>query len=253
MMESNKMDRGTDALKTHLADREKIHIRQTKRGWFQECLGCEAKNEFKYFKEEGETEMFAHSLDEADFCCRLCCAPIYPYKTPVKETTTEAELYTVDRPFVFCAAGPCKCCCYQEMTVTSGSETMGTVKEDCYYCVPSFTASDENGQPYWVFRPPTCLGGLCVNCCAEGNPCTKQGCCRASFRVYPVTQQDRNGDAPYIGQILIKPKSFSTAVLTDANAFDVTFPEGSSTSQKATMMGATTFFNSIFFESNEQN
>ena len=41
-MQANKMtDRGSDALKTHLSDCEKLVMKQTRRGWCQECLGCE--------------------------------------------------------------------------------------------------------------------------------------------------------------------------------------------------------------------
>jgi hypothetical protein len=88
---------------------------------------------------------------------------------------------------------------------------------------------------------------MCVNCCAEGNPCGK-GCCKTSFRIYPADQADTDGDAPYIGVILKTPKSLKTELFTDANAFDLTFPEGASANEKALLMGSAMFFNSNFFE-----
>jgi len=43
-MEANNMeDRGSNALKTHMSDCEQLELRQTRRGWFQECLGCEVR------------------------------------------------------------------------------------------------------------------------------------------------------------------------------------------------------------------
>lgn len=90
----------------------------------------------------------------------------------VKENNTEAELLTVERPFR-CAAGGCKCCCYQEATFSSGGQLLGSIKEDCWYCVPSFDVKDHEEKGLYVVHPPTCLGGMCVNCCAEGNPCGK--------------------------------------------------------------------------------
>ena len=106
-----------------------MEIRQTRRGWLQECLACEAKTEFKYFI--GETQV-AHSLEDTDCFCRMCFAPIHPFKMNAKELNTEASLLEVDRP-LRCAAGFCKCCCYQEATVTSGSDELGTIKETCAY------------------------------------------------------------------------------------------------------------------------
>ena len=163
----------------------------------------------------------------------------------VKENNTEAELLTVERPFAWPACA-CKCCCYQQATITSGGQELGNIKEGCYFCVPSFTVVDHKAEPLYVVHAPTCIGGMCVNCCAEGNPCGR-GCCLQSFRVYPYAQKGQtDGDAPYIGkvgrskrahhkgttfiqrlthlmdvlcficQILKKPKSMMTEIFTDA-------------------------------------
>ena len=118
----------------------------------------------------------------------------------VKENNTEAELLTVERPFA-CAAGSCKCCCYQQASISSGGQELGTIKEGFYCCVPSFTVKNDKEEPMYLVHAPTCCGGVCVNCCAEGNPCGK-GCCLQSFRVYPYAQKGQtNGDAPYIGKV----------------------------------------------------
>ena len=79
----------------------------------------------------GETQI-AHSIEEADCFCRICCTAIHPFKMSVKELNTEAELLEVDRPCA-CAAGGCKCCCYQEATITSGGQVVGSFKEQCWY------------------------------------------------------------------------------------------------------------------------
>ena len=50
----------------------------------------------------------------------------------VKELNTEASLLEVDRPCA-CAAGGCKCCCYQSATFTSGGQDVGSIKETCYF------------------------------------------------------------------------------------------------------------------------
>lgn len=245
---AEKMDRGSDALKAQVAEMDSVHMRQTRRGCIQEILGCEAKSEFKYFKAEGD-EQFATSLEESDFCCRLFCAPIRPFKTVVKETGTEAELVTVDRPLA-CNVGPCKCCCFQVLDISSGGQPIGKVEEQYYLCVPRFLIKDENDRPLYKMHFPTCIGGMCVNICAEGNPCGK-GCCKVSLRLYPADQEDTDGDAPYVGSILKKPKSLMTEMFTDANAFDVKFPDGCSSDHKAIIMGTTLFANALFFETDD--
>jgi hypothetical protein len=92
---------------------------------------------------------------------------------------------------------------------------------------------------------------MCVNCCAEGNPCGA-GCCKVSFRVYDAAQDDTDGDAPYLGQIMKKPKSMMTEIFTDAETFDVTFPKEANAAQKGVLIGASIFLNAIFFEGSEE-
>ena len=117
------------------------------------------------------------------------------------------------------------------------------------HSIPTFAVFDSDDEPLYVVRPPTCCGGLCINCCAEGNPCGK-GCCKVSFRFYKPDQPN-NGDAEYEGHILSKPKSLATEIFTDANAFDVAFPDGASAAVKGIFMGTTLFLNAVFFEGQE--
>jgi len=250
--ESAKMERGTNpVLNSHVTSTKTMSIRQTRKGWFQECCGCEARSEFKLFK-EGESDEFATALEDSGCCIRFCCAPCHPYKMTVKEKGTDAELLSMDRPFK-CPICPCKCCCsccYQSMTMTSGGQPIGSIKEQCFCCVPRFTAYDGEGKELYKMHQPTCCGGCCINCCAEGNPCGR-GCCKASFRIYPADQDKTDGNAPHIGLILKTPKSLKTELFTDANAFDLTFPENASANEKALLMGTAMFFNSNFFEGQE--
>jgi hypothetical protein len=243
-MQANKMeDRGSTALKSHMDGCSSLELRQTRRGCMQELLGCEAQTEFKYFI---GSDQVAHSLEDADFCCRLCCSPSHPFQMVVKELNTDAELVTVDRPFR-CGSAGCKCCCYQEATFSSGGNELGTIKETCWYCVPSFKIADHAGNPLYLLHQPTCCGGICVNICAEGNPCGK-GCCKVSFRIYPHDQAETNGDAPYVGMILKKPKSAAVEIFTDSDAFLVNFPEDASADQKGILIGTSIIINAVFFE-----
>lgn len=244
------MERGTDAMRYHMTSCNKMDIRQTRRGWIQECLGCEAKSEFKYFV--GETQM-GYSLEESGCCARIWCQPCYSWKMEVKELNTNNELLTVERP-CSCPVGSCKCCCYQTATVTSGGQPLGRIQEKCYYCVPSFGLYDESDRHVYTIHPPTCCGGMCMNCCTEGCPCSPRGCCKVPFWIFPPDQRNTNGgDAPHVGKILKKPKSAFTEIFTEANAFEVDFPTDATASQKAVLVGTSIFFNSIFFEGSQDD
>jgi len=247
-MEANNMDRGSNAMKSHLSSIENISIRQTRKGWCMELMGCEANDEFKYFI--GDNQVFK-SVDESGCFCRLCCATIHPYETVVKEVGTNEEILTIDRP-LRCKAGPCKCCCFQEATISSNGAELGRAKENCWYCVPSMKVYDHTGKQLYLVHPPTCCGGVLVNCCAEGNPCGK-GCCKSSFRFY--SPEDKNTgakDAPYLGHILKKPKSMAVEIFTDAVALDTHFPNDATPDQKGLLTGLTIFINSIFYENQDE-
>ena len=123
------MDRGSAPLKAHMEGCSEMEIRQTRRGFLQELLGCEASNEFKYFV---GSDQIAHSLDDTNCFMRICCPLMYEFTTVVKELNTDAEVMTIHRPFA-CAAGACKCCCYQGAEFSSGGQPLGSIKENYYW------------------------------------------------------------------------------------------------------------------------
>lgn len=247
-VKGESMDRGSEVLKAHLGGAEVMEMRQTKRGWCQELMDCDAKTEFKYFI---GSEQVAHSLEDTDCFCRMFCNSIHPFKMNVKELNTEASLLEVDRPLA-CMPGACKCCCYQEATITSGGEVMGTMKETCYFCVPEFHIFDHDGKGMYKMHQPTCCGGCCVNCCAEGNPCCGKGCCKVPFHLFPFDQSNTDGAAE-VGKILKKPKSLMAEAFTDAESFECTFPKNATPAQKATIVGSALMINAMFFEGNDND
>ena len=203
-----------------------------------------AKTEFDLFK-DGENSKFATAKEDSDFCCRMFLAPYHSFTMSVVEKGSDDEILAVDRPFVCCAA--CSCCCFQKMKVTSGGQDIGSIKETCYFCVPRFEVLNASQQPVYKMHQPTCVGGMCVNCCAEGNPCGP-GCCKVPFHVFPADQKDTDNGAQHSGKILKMPRSWKSELFTDADVFEVSFPEGATSEQKGLLVGASIFLNAIFFE-----
>ena len=86
--------------------------------------------------------------------------------------------------------GNCKCCCYQEMTFTNDAGApIGAIKEDCWYCLPSFTIYAEDQTPQYTVKMPSCCGGLCIDLCAEG--CCN---CKIPFYIYGADNTERGNE-----------------------------------------------------------
>lgn len=248
-MQANVMG---ERLEAAFADKKVISIRQTRRGCFQELLGCEALDEFKWFdKTNDENVQFATSLEESDCLCRICLGGCHEFSMDVKELDSDNVIMSMHRPFG-CPAGACKCCCYNTMTMSANGRALGSIEEQCWVCVPRMIVKGANGQDIYKVHSPTCCGGMCVNCCAEGKNCGAV-CCRVPFHIFPASQQDTDNGAPNAGKILKIPKSIKTEVFTDAEAYDVTFPEDATAEQKALLAGSTIYINANFFEQENES
>lgn len=229
-------------------------IRQTRRGCLQECLlGCEAPDEFKWFDRTNENyQLFATSLEESECLPRVCCGGCHEFTMVAKEEGTGDEILTMHRPWA-CNAGPCKCCCYQKMSYSYQGQSLGEMEELCWYCVPRMQIKDETGQPIYKVHSPTCCMGMCVDICAEGNPCFGKGCCKVPFYIYPAAQTETDNGAPFVGKVVKVPKSWKVELLSDAQAFDVEFPKDASSVQKALIAGSVILINANFFENENEN
>lgn len=248
-MQSNVM---SDRLEAHFGPSTKsMSVRQTRRGWCQELIGCEAPDEFKWFDTtDNRSEQFGISLEDSDCCLRVCCPTFHPFTMTLKEINSNSEIMKLERPMT-CPAGPCKCCCLQEMTFSSQGQTLGKIEEKCYICVPRMLIVNSQGFPTYKVHPPTCCAGMCVYPCAEGNPCCGAGCCKLPFHIFPADQLDTDNGAAHIGKIVKVPKSLRTEIFTDAEAYDIIFPEDATVEQKALIAGSSVFIDSNYFENQD--
>lgn len=246
------MDRGDDQLTRQFEDATSMSVRQTRKGfWVQFCCGCEVQDEFKWFHTtDGRNEQFATSLEESECLPRICCSQCHEFKMVATEETTGEEVLTMFRPCAL-GPGPCKCCLYQKMEFSSQGKKLGQIEELCYCCVPRMQISDASGAPVYKVHSPTCCGGVCVNCCAEGNPCCGKGCCKVPFHVFPHDQDVTDGGAPYIGKIVKQPKSLMVELISEAEAFDISFPDNATKEQKAMIAGSAVLINAHFFEGDD--
>ena len=158
-----------------LAGRTDLVIAQSRRGWCQECMGCEAKTAFRVAPADRPKDYDMFILEESGFCVRLCCAPIRPWTTTLSAGGDEGgdPIAVYERPLA-CAPGPCKCCCFQRVAVRDArtGAPLGEVREVRYCCVPELQVVDAAGATTHALHQPTACGGACVNPCdASGGGC----------------------------------------------------------------------------------
>ncbi len=170
-----------------------LSVQQTLRGCFQECLGCEAKTEYKVYHghlEEGQARdmnipQVGHLLEESPCLFRCCCGASRPFTMPFSVPGSVVEGGTTLLEFnkgwnlPICCLIPigegdplqCPCCCFLpslETYVVDGS-SRSLVGSSAYLCdgklfVPKFMVSDYTGAPKYLVRPDTCCFDCCVTC-----------------------------------------------------------------------------------------
>ena len=146
-----------------------------------------------------------------------------------------------------CMPGCMKCCCFQEVQVKDASGlNIGQIRELQWApFVPKFGLFNATGDVQThVVHPPTCLGGVCINCCAEGL-CS----CRQPFYIYDVANDVEGSQVSAITKIW---SGFKKELFSDAAHFEVTFPSTSDGKTKATIRGVCCLLNQLFYESQPQ-
>jgi len=211
-------------------------------------MGCEAKTEFQISTMENKENFILYALEDTSCINRFICSN---YRSWVMNVSSGAAaggplIGKYERP-LRCPMDGGKCSflpdlCFQEVkSYDPNGAPNGSVKESCYVCVPTFNVKAPDGTVEYRVLPPTCLGGMCVNICAEGL-CN----CRIPFYVFPPTGGTTKEEK--IGFITKIWAGMTSEVFTDAAKFEVQFPNGSSTDQKARLLGGVFLLNQLFFE-----
>ena len=65
-------------------------------------------------------------------------------------------------------------------------------------------------------------------------------------KIYPAEQAETDGMVP-IGKIIKKPKNVCAEIFTEANTFDVRFPQNATGTQKAIIAGSAVFLSKFMF------
>ena len=235
-----------------LAKHEQIFVKQTKKGCVQELMGCEANNEFNIFpsKEQLDSQIM-YSLEDTSCPMRFCCNNNRAFDQTIWVGTKDSHndvVMKMHRPLA-CALQPC-CCSSKPWMQTidfmkSDDTSIGGVEIPFFCCIPNLKVKDAAGNVEYQVQFPSCMGGMCVDCMAEGL-CN----CKIPLYIYAPDAQPVNG--AQVGKIVKLWRGLGTEVFTDATSFQVEFPPNSSDETKARLLGTTMFVNMLFFEKGDQ-
>jgi len=215
-----------------------LFVMQTRRGCLQETMGCEAKTEFNISTNQDKNTHILYALEESGCCIRTFCPNIRNWKMDVAVDKNSPAFLEIERP-MRCGPVPLKCCCYQEVIAREkGGKELGSIREEMFFCVPQFSILSANGTKTGVIHQPTCVGGACVDCFAEG--CYN---CRIPFYIY-----NNEADEVHDGKIVKVWTGLTSELFTDADNFELDFPAKADAATKATLLGAVFLLNQLFFE-----
>jgi len=270
---------GGNLIQSIFGPKDSMLVKQTMRGCIQECLGCEAKSEYKVSNmdysymdgtklKEGTMTLpdELYILEESNCCARICLQDGRPLVLKVSTGGEPGGTPVVEYrkpcgcPVMFTVHTdngqidvPC-CCMLPEMTAfdPSGKELNKTkyVCDMCLY-VPKFMYS-EGGVDKYRIRPETCCGGCCIVCkCSGGKP---------SIPFYfwdPLNPENKiTGGAGGEPQICKVWAGMKKECCSTADNFAVFFPPGDnggacSAERKAGILGSTMLVDFVFFEGRE--
>ena len=189
------------------------------------------------------TESF-YSLEESTFLMRLCCKNqrAFTQTVWVGNKDSKSQVVMTMEKSLTCPVGPCTCCCIPAITYKNSDDTLlGTADVPMFCCLPKLAVKDASGKEEYAIQMPSCMGGVCVDCMAEG--CCN---CKIPFYIFPPGSSGARGEE--IGKIVKLWRGMKTEVFSDAASFNLEFPKGIDPSSKARLLGSTMFVNMLFFE-----
>jgi hypothetical protein len=241
---------------------DEVLIKQTKKGCIQELMGCEAKNEFLIYKSldsqrDGQPEIM-YSLEESGFCVRCCCQNNRPFTQTIWKGTKDAHtevFLDMKKDWAFPLSpgyGPCFCGLIPALNKPPFIQSIkmgdiGSVEIPCFCCIANLKIKDETGKVQYQMQQPSCMGGMCVNCFAEG-------CCNCKVPFYmfePDVVKCEVGKE--VGKVVKLWRGIGTEIFTDAASFQVTFPPGLDDVSKKRIIGSVFMVNMQFFESSRND
>mmetsp|Transcript_961 Transcript_961/g.1957 ORF Transcript_961/g.1957 Transcript_961/m.1957 type:complete len:184 (-) Transcript_961:287-838(-) len=166
----------------------------------------------------------AFAAEQSDCFVRQCCGNLRPFSMPIL-LPNGRPAFTLQRPYK-CVPSCCWFCTLQELHILRGDGSdgtrLGTVYQEYSLFTRWFKVCDGSGNLIYRIKGPCC------------HPWT--------FQIMDPSGQTE------LGRISKKWSGLLKEMFTDADNFNVEFPQDSTPEVRATLMGALFLIDYLFFE-----
>ena len=213
---------------------------------FEAITGCETPNRYHVFGQTPQGYKYLFKCMERSHCCmRLCCpSNVREFNMDILHVANGGiQIATKKFANAFKPLKcPCFCCNRPEIFVNLGESTpVGKIKHMFSCCDPEFEVFESNGNLKYFVHADCCQCGLlCAN-----NICGKFS--TALFNIYAA------GTNNIIASISKMSAQSYTEVITDADSYSVSFPEGATANDKLLLIALGLMIDYQYFETDASN
>lgn len=202
---------------------------------FEMMTSWETCNRYQVKNSIGQQIYFA--AEESDTCMRQCCGPSRGFVMHITDNMGQ-EVIRVNREFKCCAGWNCCAgmnCCAMEITVEAPvGEVIGSIKQECSFCAPTYGVYDKDGNRILGIEGPVCF-------------------CQAICCPTDIDFNISGGDGTNVGKISKQWTGYFKETFTQADNFGVNFPRDLDVRIKGTLLGAVFLIDFMYFEQKNNN
>jgi hypothetical protein len=212
---------------------------------FEAITGCETANRYHVFGQTPQGLIYLFKcMEKSGFCMRCFCPSnvrafnmemnhIVNFGQPVTNLFANAQ-----KPLMC----PCFCACRPEITLLLGEqkEIVGKIVNTFTCCDPEFEIFDKNGNVKFKVH---------ADCCQCGLLCASNVCGKFSSANFDIL----DGTSNKVGQITKMSAQSYSEVVTDADSYQVSFPQQASAEDKLLMIVLGLMIDYQYFESSSND
>ena len=213
---------------------------------FEAITGCETPNRYHVYGQTSQGLKYLFKcMERSDYCSRNCCpSNIREFNMEIYHMINigqqASKLFAnAVKPLII----PCYCCCRPEMTLLLGEqkEVVGKIVNNFTCFDPEFDVFDKSGNLKFRIHADCCQCGLkCAN-----NICGKFS--SVNFEIYDGTLTNR------VGQICRMAAQSYSEMVTDADSYQLTFPQQASAYDKLLLIALGLMIDYQYFETDSNS
>ena len=211
---------------------------------FEALTGCETPNRYHVFGETPQGLKYLFKCMERSGWFMRCCCPsnVREFNMDINHVANEGmqtlskKFGNAYKPFKI----PCFCCNRPEIYVNLGDQSniVGRIKHTFSLCDPEFEVFEANGNLKYFIH---------ADCCQCGLLCSNNICGKFSTAIFNIYAAGTNNQVATISKM--SAQSYAE-VITDADSYKVSFPQGASAYDKLLLIVLGLMIDYQYFETN---